>query len=400
MDAVDRIRYRCQREIPSFSSTLLDKIYRSIDERDGEEKSVVYRESVKKRQSIDGCFQVDGSGSKNMRGMVVGRKSVAGFESSSQRSEGNSFFYNSTLGSSCSGYGVGFSSSSEAETVYGCPARPKPIRTSTHDANECDKQSVTYPQNHQPEDLQPKGKRKGKFGKTKSGAMKIYGYLKKGKRPLSPGGRLAAFLISLFTTGNAKKSFCTGGDDEAVIHGKRESKSANASMPSSVSSFSRSCQSKTPSSSSRGNIITTEIKRSVRFYPGTVIVDEHRQPRERKSVNGDRSDSLSVKFARNSVSEEIQKHSTENKFHIEETKRNLLKNYQKKVDYPFDSIKTNAVTDNDEDDEDDSASYASSDLFELDHLSAIGMDQCMKELPLYETTSIAANRAIAKGLLV
>lgn len=402
MDAVDRHRYRCQRENPSFSSTLLDKIYRSIGERDDEEDSVVYRETMRKRQSVDDCFQVDGSvrrsgGSKNISEMVVGRRSVAGFERSSQRSEGNSFNFNSNISSSCSRNSVGFSSS-EAQKIYGFPCRPRPIRTSTHDANECEKQTVTYAQKHQPEDLHPKAKGEGKFGKTKSGAMKIYGYLKKGKRPISPGGRLATFLISLFTTGNAKKSFCTGGDDEAIVHANRESKSANASIPSSASSFSRSCLSKTPSSS-RGKL-TTDMKRSVRFYPGTVIVDEYRQPRGRKSL-GEGSDSLAVKFARNSVKEEFKMHLTEKNVHIEESTSNLLKKYQKKAKHVFDSIKTN-ITDNDEDyeDDDDSASYASSDLFELDHLSATGIDRRMQELPLYETTSIVANRAIANGFLV
>ncbi|KAL4584397.1 hypothetical protein LXL04_008997 [Taraxacum kok-saghyz] len=403
MDAVDRHRYRCQREInPSFSSTLLDKIYRSIEERDDDDdddESVVCRGTLRKRQSIDGCFQVDGSvrrsgGSKNVSEMAVGRKSVAGFENSSRRSEGNT-----NLGSSCYRY-----SSSEAETIYGFPARPRPIRTRTneYDANECntrEKQPSMYAQKHQSEDLLPKSKRQGRFGKTKSGAMKMYGYLKKGKRPISPGGRLATFLISLFTTGNAKKSFCTGGDGEAIINAKRETKSANASMPSSASSFTRSCLSKTPSLS-RGKL-NTDLKRSVSFYPGTVIVDEYRQPRGRKLLHVDGSDSLAVQFARNSVNEEIQKHMTEKNFRTEETTRNLINNYQKKIKYAFDSSKS-SVTGNEGyyDGEDDSASYASSDLFELDHLSAIGIDRCMQELPLYETTSVVVNRAIANGLLV
>ncbi|KAI3759781.1 hypothetical protein L6452_07834 [Arctium lappa] len=406
MDAIDSHRYRGQRENPSFSSTLLDVIYRSIDERDGKE-SVACRETMRKRQSIDGCFHVDkqntgsvgrSGGTKNIAGeVVVRRKSAAGVESCSRRSEGDSFVFNSNIGSSCSGYGVGFTPS-EAETIYGFPARPRPIRTSFI---EDDKRNTREKQvqTHQSDDLQTKTK----FVKTKSRAMKIYGYLKKGKQPISPGGRLATFLISLFTTGNAKKSkissSCTGIHDEAIIHSNMKSKSANnVSTSSSATSFSRSCLSKTPPSS-RGKL-TTGMKRSVRFYPGSVIVDEYRQPRGHNSLHGNRSDSPAVKFARESFNEEIKKHLTEKNRQIEETTRNLLKNYQKKVEYVFDSIKIHTKNDEDYDDDgDEAASYASSDLFELDHLSAIGKDLCMEELPLYETTSIDANRAIANGFL-
>ncbi|KVI05864.1 protein BIG GRAIN 1-like B [Cynara cardunculus var. scolymus] len=402
MEAVDKHRYRGQRDNPSFSSSLLDVIYRSIDERD--EDSVVYRRTMKKRQSIDGCFQVDkqknngsigrSGGTKFTGEVVVRRKSAAGVESCSQRSEGDSFFFNSNIGSSCSTYGVGFPSS-EVETIYGFPSRPRPIRTSFIEDDNCNTREKQV-QTHPSDDLQTKGK----FVKTKSRAMKIYGYLKKGKQPISPGGRLATFFISLFTTGNGKKSTmsssCTGIHDEAIIHSNRKSKSANVSTSSSTTSFSRSCLSRTPPSST--GKLTTGMKRSVRFYPGNVIVDEYCQPRGRKSLQGNRSDSPAVKFAKESFNEELKKHLTEKNRQIEQTTMNLLKNYQKKVEYVFDSIKINSKNDEDYND-DEAASYASSDLFELDHLSAIGKDLCMEELPLYETTSIDANRAIANGFL-
>ncbi|MFS8012968.1 putative protein BIG GRAIN 1 [Helianthus anomalus] len=56
------------------------------------------------------------------------------------------------------------------------------------------------------------------------------------------------------------------------------------------------------------------------------------------------------------------------------------------------------IKDNVNYDDDEASSYASSNLFELD--AAIGMDRCMQELPLYETTSVDANQAIANGLIV
>jgi len=48
--------------------------------------------------------------------------------------------------------------------------------------------------------------------------------------------------------------------------------------------------------------------------------------------------------------------------------------------------------------DDDVASDASSDLFELENLTAIGSDY-HDELPVYETTNIGKNCAIAYGFL-
>ncbi|KAI3671655.1 hypothetical protein L1987_87395 [Smallanthus sonchifolius] len=329
---MDRNRYRCRKENPSFSSTLLDVISRSIDD----DKSVVYSKPMRmNRQSIDGCFHVDNQIAD--RNISVRRKSATGISSSE---------------------------------VYGIPARPRPIRTSISRDDECD----VYAQKHKSDDLQPN------CVKTKSRAMRIYGYLKKGKHPISPGGRLASFLISLFSTTNTRKSKIQSPyTDEAIVHANRKPKSApNASTSSSASSFSRSCLSKTPPSSSRAKL-TADMKRSVRFYPSSVIVDEHSQPLGHKSLYGDRSNT-------NSINGEVKKHLTEKNRHID--------------GYVFDFIKNNATKDDEDDDDDEARSYASSDLFELEHLSAIGIDPCMQELPLYETTSVDANRAIANGLLV
>ncbi|CAN1218316.1 Protein BIG GRAIN 1-like A [Linum perenne] len=172
---------------------------------------------------------------------------------------------------------------------------------------------------------------RGGFVKKKSIALKnLYGDLKKVKQqPISPGRRLASFLNSLFTpatttTKQGKISRGGGGGDEI--------RPTSSSACSSASSFSRSCLSKTPSS--RG----TAGKRSVRFYPVSVIVDDDRDEEEEE----------------------------------------------------------------DDDDEDEGASCASSDLFELDNLSAIeGIERYREELPVYETTHLTkSNHAIANAFFV
>ncbi|CAA2979178.1 Hypothetical predicted protein [Olea europaea subsp. europaea] len=426
--------YRKEREInshshsnpnPSFSSTLLDAIYRSIDE--GEEKLVVNKKTMKKKQNDLVGFQSEEEMANFQRACmiekwmekkvsekeVVRRKSTADFDSKSRYDSGNtgnSLYLNSSSSSSDSSSGGRFSSS-EAESVhvvssntscYGLQ-KPKPIRTSVT-ASEKEKISK-YDKVFDDNTCHQKHKNEGGFMKTKSKASKFYGDLKKFKQPISPGGRLASFLNSLFTAGNAKKSKISlnGAYDD---HSSTV-KSANASTCSSASSFSRSCLSKTPSSREKPNSGT---KRSVRFYPVSVIVDEDCQPCGHKSLHEDKQNLEPTKSRiKSSINDELMLHVMEKNRRVEEAARDLLRNYQKKVETELDLRKTliknqvlgNREQDLEEDaDDDDDASCASSDLFELYNLSAIGMEKYSEELPVYETTHLDTNRAIANGLLL
>lgn len=425
MATAHRYQYRPARENPSFSSSLLDEIYRSIDERDDQEL-MIYRERTSEKHSsfsINGCFQNDRDVQQRITGLgraclvdkwmdkevcekvVVRRRSAADLKRSSQKNECDSLYFNSSSSSSGSSCGGGFSSS-EAESINGVSSRPKPIRTYTNRHDEYhtrENQRNAYVQKYQLEDYQSKPKNEGKFVRTKSRAMKIYGDLKKVKQPISPGGRLATFLNSLFTTGNAKNTKLStssaGGYDDASDHIDRESKSANASTCSSASSFSRSCLSKTPSS--RGKLSNNK-KRSVRFFPVSVIVDEDCQPCGHKSLYGEESNLPTIKFVKNPITEEFKLLSSEKNRRIEEAARELLRNYQKKVECEFDLIKNNVEGSTDinmnydDDEDDDAASHTSSDLFELENFSAIGMEKYRDELPVYETTHFDTNLAMGK----
>ncbi|KAD4889394.1 hypothetical protein E3N88_21467 [Mikania micrantha] len=367
---------RTRKQNPSFSSTLLDVIYRSVD--DGE--SVVIKKSTRNRQSVDSCFsQVDkqivhslrpSGGSKNAGDVVYRRKSAIDFQKPNDEAK---------KGGSCSRYRSEFS----AEMIYGFPAR-RPLRTTIDEDDDDFINRSTYDQKHQPEDLKPRANYEGTFMKTKSRAMKIYRHLKTGTDPVSPGGRLRSFLVSLFSVKNVKKSKisspCTGDHDDVIVH-------ANRKLNSTPISSARSCLNVTPAS----------VKTKVKFYPASVnAIDEHSQPNNHKSINGDRSNSPAVKFAMNSINKMLKMHSAGKNICIKETTRNLLKNdYQKKVEYVIDSINITDRNNNEDDDDDEATSYSSSDLFELDHLSAIGIERSVQELPLYETTSVDANRAIA-----
>lgn len=345
-----RNRSRRENQNPSFSSTLLDAIYRSIDEPDAgkpEEKLISYKDTMRKKISSDR------------------RKSI------------DSTMLNSSSSSSDSSSGGGFSSS-ESDSFYGVKTRsssytegysiqrPKPIRTGV----------AAWDEKHAPPQFE-KPKREGGFIRTKSKALKIYSDLKKVKQPISPGGRLASFLNSLFTPGTPKKAKISAGYDGSQIQTK--TKTVSSSTCSSASSFSRSCLSKTPSSRTNST-----AKRSVRFYPVSVILGEDCH----KSLHETEQNAAIA----NSNNRDLEFRIMEENRRVVEAAKELLKNYHKKKE-DFDM---NEAEFSDEED-DDAASCASSDLFELDHLS---VERYREELPVYETTNLGTNRVIANGLIV
>ncbi|XP_059643575.1 protein BIG GRAIN 1-like B [Cornus florida] len=379
------VQYRSERERPSFSSTLLDSIYRSID--DDEEELVLHRETMRKKQSncrvkaTKGGFDDDEEERANLRRVCMIEKWMEKKVSDKvvvvqrkSRKDRESSLLNSSSTSSDSSY----------EAVYVAPSkssgfatyRPKPIRTSGSIQKEEFKAFDNY--------HQQQNNKGGNFvKKTKSRT----GDLKKPKQPISPGGRIVSFLNSLFTAGNSKKAKISSSAGDYYA---KQSDTVPTSTCSSTTSFSRSCLSNSNTPSSRVKS-SNDTKRSVRFHPISVIVDEDSQPCGHKSLHGHGSSLETVKSVRNSINEELRLRVMEKHRRVEEVARDLLRNYQNKVH--VDSNNDN------EDDDDDGASCASSDLFELDNLAAIGMDRYSEELPVYETTHFDTNRAIANGLM-
>ncbi|KAL1164744.1 hypothetical protein V6Z11_A06G088100 [Gossypium hirsutum] len=201
-----------RRRTPSFSSTLLDAIYRSIDESN-EPTLCNYRETKTTKKQRSGS---------SLRRAIMIEDWVE-----KQSNQDSASHFNSTSTSSDSSNGAIFSSS-EAESSYKQKSRrSKPDK----------------------KDNQEKAKREGGgggFNKTKLKALKIYGELKKVKQPISPGGRITNFINSIFNANAKKVKMCSNGVSEDVNFLRKSKSSA-----SSPTSFSRSCLSKTPSS--RGN---------------------------------------------------------------------------------------------------------------------------------------------------
>ncbi|KAH0880887.1 hypothetical protein HID58_068281 [Brassica napus] len=281
---------------PSFSSTLLDQIYRSIDD------SPPLESTRRKKQQHRNIALQDTSASDKL---VFHRCSIAADYERSRRTTtlADSVFlrYSNSSSSDSSGF-----SSSELDSFY---LRSKP--------------SASPPRTHQPKPIRTSVVEK--FDHS------IYTDLKKVKQPLSPGGRLATFLNSLFTNASSNHKKLK----------KINTTSSSNTTCSSTSSFSRSCLSKTPSSSGKS-------KRSVSCMETTSTATSWRR----------RIAALSKRL------------------------RILLGHDEDDID-------------------DDAASYASSDLFELENLSAIGIERYREELPVYETTRLDnTNRAIATSLIV
>ncbi|KEH18457.1 hypothetical protein MtrunA17_Chr8g0343541 [Medicago truncatula] len=394
-------RKQHQRENPSFSSSLLDVIYRSIDEghhktEEKEEKLMFCRETtttMRKMKSVE----AEKPNFRKARKVENwnGRNSLTEFETRTTRSNSNTLSMHSSSSSSESSSAGGFSSS-DSESFYGLQ-KPKPIRTSVSEKPNIDSfqygysaRNHNYNHNHNHSVQTQKPKNENGLGKTKSKALRIlYGDLKKSKQPISPGAKIASFLNSLFTSsGNTKKpkipsSTATKTTTNSVL----EAKSAQASTCSSVSSFSRSCLSKTPSSRSGA-------KRSVRFCPVSVIVDEDCRPCGHKNLHEGEKGS-SIYDGKNNSSEELRLHVLQESLRVEELARDLLKNYQKKNEVDF-----NMQFEDEDEDDDDGASCSSSDLFELDNLSVIGIERYREELPVYETTHFNPNRVIGNGFIM
>ncbi|KAE9600688.1 hypothetical protein Lal_00046262 [Lupinus albus] len=388
---------------PSFSSTLLDKIYRSIDEGDRKSSEMkFYRETTTTTTAMPKKHYNRSNVKYNIRNTMVEEehgkrkdKKVGMQQSCFLPTHGDDqdvLFFSSTSISSDTSSG-GFSSS-DTESIMSrascfLPSKPKPVVKKKKNNNSNEKLQPATARSF--DGFCHKSKTEGvevhdenTLFNSKLRALKIYNNLKKVKQPISPGGRLTSFLNSLFA--NAKKSKSSSSsyykEKEEDVKSERKLKSKSFSNCSSASSFSRSCLSKT--SSSEREKMLNGVKRSVRFYPVSVIVDEENRPCGHKCLYEEEKMKLPVLEKSKVVRDDL-----------------VLKDLALRINKVNDhqQCKTTCVAENDDDD-DDAASYASSDLFELDHLAVLGNGRYCEELPVYETTHLSTNRAIANGLII
>ncbi|KAL4297948.1 hypothetical protein GQ457_12G022170 [Hibiscus cannabinus] len=369
-ESSSRVPHR--RRTPSFSSTLLDSIYRSIDDSGaGNEPALChYREKTGANPGKkQGCGSVEGDRkASSLKRAIMIEKWV----------EKQSISTSSSSDSS----NAGILSSSEAESS--CkekPRRSKPTRWFETKYSDDDDN-----------DNREKGKREsgGGFTKTKLKALKIYGELKKVKQPISPGGRITAFLNSIFNANAKKVKLCSDGvPGDVNFH--RKSKST----ASSPTSFSRFCLSKTPSSRDNNkNKYNNGNKRSVKFCPVTVIVDEDCRPCGHKFIYEEDPRLMSTSPVQNNLKVSSRNEGLKKK----ESAVDYVRSCQRRGIGKLDLRGFIEDYDDDDEEEDDALSCSSSDLFELDHL--IGIGRYREELPVYETTRFKNNQAIANGFML
>ncbi|KAG6388057.1 hypothetical protein SASPL_153254 [Salvia splendens] len=178
-DQSQKSRRRDNKTQPSFSSTLLDEIYRSIDGNADEING--YNSTGSFRRTT--CFVEKWMEKERKRHQETDAKPA------NKPVHDDVVFFSSTSSSSDSS---GTLSSSDTE-FFG--SRPKPVRTGMRS----DTGRFKF------DDVQT-GPAEADLIKSKSRALRMYANLKKERQPISPGGRLTSFINSFFSNANGKKS--------------------------------------------------------------------------------------------------------------------------------------------------------------------------------------------------
>ncbi|KAL6534046.1 hypothetical protein OROHE_013879 [Orobanche hederae] len=406
------------KDMPSFSSTLLDEIYRSIDVTAEKSEDVkAYKEKVLNKQSV--CRAKTNFAEEEeyeetkifTRACLVEKltekektekpapKRGPNLESENKSLQDNHIndllFFSSTSSSSNSDSSGALSSSpsdaeffaSQTKPKVSCfSTRPKPVRTGV---------PVRGNRNNPQDDYSlfgshEKNKTEDDLVNHKSRALKIYEHLKKVKQPISPGGRLTGFINSLFRDANGKKPEKTV-DTDKKNRDYFKSRKAQPISCSSASSFSRSCLSKY-SPKSRESVRSGD-QRTVRFHPVSVIVDEDSRPP--LPINKALADLKVGKMEKNrKVGENRQNDFSKDYSNSSSISGN--NNNNKRMDYISMFRKTNSG----DEEEDDEISDSSSDLFEIDHCAFFRNNRFGEELPVYETTHRSGiNRVISSRLI-
>ncbi|KAG6471791.1 protein BIG GRAIN 1-like [Zingiber officinale] len=343
---------RCGKErpqYPSFSSTLLDVIYRSIDESDGGGKPYPFPAAAQQRPIPP----------SKERTLI--RPRVLQPISTSSSSDNSS-------------YG-GFSSSSEPESAASRRARIRPIRTlppPSRSAAAVSARPPPPPPPPRPTQRAPSPPAKHHRERTRSSSIRNkLRDLGRSKTPASPGSRLASLLNSLFANAAGKQR-----------KPKPSPLTVDDSPCSAASTHSRPCLVKTPSSR-RGPASDDEgFKRSVRFHPVSVVMGEEILPCSQKiACARDPAAAARLDDRRRPISVADGKQAREDA--------------RRKVEQMLRSLEV-------EEEEEDEMSDSSSDLFELENLTVrggvggggvAGGGGYRDELPVYETTHLGNNPA-------
>nr|ABA18092.1 expressed protein [Olimarabidopsis pumila] len=330
----------------SFSSSVLDSIYRSIDESDGLQSDLRGTINSNNNENVSSSSSSSPSPNKKDDKLTTLRRAIMDEEHWLYGRSSTTTTTTTTNSSDSSAF-----SSSEAESFR----TKRRLRKLAEQGNR----------------LGEERQRTKSDDDIKVKAVKMFEELKRSKQPVSPGARLTSFLNSIFQSNAKKVKFCSVGKTTDV----------------KSSSSSRSCFSRTRNKTNNNNNNNNNFKkleRSIRFYPVRVTIDGDCRDYAHKNITRP----IPTKVHQT----ELMKEEIKTKVHQTEltciTRKIGLKDY----------VRSSNI-DEGKEEEDDVWSYSSSDLFELDHYR-IGMGRYLKELPVYETTDFKINQAIARGLLL
>ncbi|VFQ82322.1 unnamed protein product [Cuscuta campestris] len=363
-------RQKCPKEqkYSTFSATLLDEIYRSIDridENSNDPRTYTQASRLSLKGDVDGfCkkarFVESWMYQKGIDAPKVHTKGcnrpLSSLLLSSYNDKSDPFFFSSGLSESSSS---GLSSEPDLfSTKTSCFNTPrlKQVKTTTTTSQEKSRNSSS------------RGDVDLMMGiKSKSAALKMYANLKKTKTPVSPGARLTSFLNSIFGgTGVARKG-----------RGSPLAATQTASPPASRSS----CLNRTPRMNRSGS------KRAVRFDPVGVIVRDDCRPcghrriysRELPAPGNNQENKKSHPAA---FSGDISMKSYHNHYKV----------------WKNESWMSAGEEEEEEEEYEDDLSDSSSDLFEIDLRALVGKRRFREELPVYETTHFPdSNRILASS---
>ncbi|THU61725.1 hypothetical protein C4D60_Mb07t26340 [Musa balbisiana] len=438
----------------SFSSSLLDAIYRSIDDdvdnsKSGETRGRVPDRSFSHRKQVEPVTH-----SRNgSRAPVVSELAVSG--------PGVTDYYRrSPCGVGTFAPTSSSSSSSSSSSITRRINATGLFSSSDGESNQSDR----IPR---PDSPATKKKAKPKCNNLRSGlrGLRKHRTASDAAAATSPRARLVRFIIALFSAaGSSRKPKIAVPSTAAAKGGARTEESTTTS--SSASSCMGTCLSKASEASRRQAAGAEKGKRSVRFYPVNVIVDEDysrpcghkrlqdgaanaaarvkelvRPGGEEEEDDDGGSESSSDLFELENLTEESTTTSSSASSCMgtclskasEASRRQAAGAEKGKRSVRFYPV--NVIVDEDysrpcghkrlqdgaanaaarvkelvrpggeEEEDDDGGSESSSDLFELENLTEVmgegrGGGRCRNELPLYETTNLNKNRAIARGLIL
>ncbi|CAN8268385.1 unnamed protein product [Cochlearia groenlandica] len=318
-----------RKRTPSFSSSVLDSIYRSFDESDNLQINLT--RSIKDNVSPS-------TSPRNLKD-----DKISNFRRALMDEEHSLYTRSSTNTTISSDF-----SSSEAESYI-------PKRTSRT--------------------LVVQGTTKKSLVQQEDGHKTSNNVKNRLKQPLSPGARLTRFLNSIFQC-NAKKA-----------------KLCSVRTTTDVKTFSTgSCFSRTTYKSiNNNNNKCNGLKRSVILYPIRVTIDgECRDFVHEKITSKKKPVQVTTKTKTERVTKPIQE---EIKTEVDQSEFTCVTRKLGLKD-----CVTSYIEEEEEDDDDDAWSYSSSDLFELEN-HMVGVAPYRTELPVYETTDLKTNQAIARGLI-